>query len=313
MRKAAPLFFVLILAAFGLALLFPAPVLAQTPSDLTQGLVSCWDFEEESGTRYDAWGSNDLTDNNTVGRAAGVAGYSASFVSANSEKLSINHNSSLDFSSSSLTITAWAYPINTGETYQTIFSKGDVEEYWAHFRNSYKYRIGSNVFPYILSGSTYSYSEWNHFEFTYNVVNGDITLGVNASDIVTTTSGTISGTGAFMVGGRTSTYFFTGNIDTLTIHSRVLSSDDISWLYNSGAGRSCQDIIDTATPPTATPTITATPSDLYIGSLSSGDHYTVDYSVTAGDLMVTGGLALVLLVCILGFGIMFFAGYFKNG
>lgn len=33
------------------------------------GLGNWWDFEEVSGTRYDAHGSIDLTDNNTVLRA----------------------------------------------------------------------------------------------------------------------------------------------------------------------------------------------------------------------------------------------------
>ncbi len=41
-------------------------------ADVKNGLVSFWNFDEESGTRSDAHGSNNLTDNNTVTFGPGV-------------------------------------------------------------------------------------------------------------------------------------------------------------------------------------------------------------------------------------------------
>lgn len=58
------------------------------PSVLLDGLVAWWDFEEESGTRVDAHGVYDLTDNNGVGVTAGRTGTNAaSFTAGASENL----------------------------------------------------------------------------------------------------------------------------------------------------------------------------------------------------------------------------------
>ena len=42
-------------------------------------------MDEASGTRYDSYGNNHLTDNNTVTVAAGKKGSAASFAPANAE------------------------------------------------------------------------------------------------------------------------------------------------------------------------------------------------------------------------------------
>jgi hypothetical protein len=61
-------------AADALALYSSGPTLLHANLTAAQktNLVSWWDFEEESGARVDSHGSNDLTDNNTVGRAVVV-------------------------------------------------------------------------------------------------------------------------------------------------------------------------------------------------------------------------------------------------
>src|SRR6056300_304684 len=51
----------------------------------TTDLVSFWKLDEASGTRVDAFGSNDLTDNNTVGQGTGtVYANAADFERSNS-------------------------------------------------------------------------------------------------------------------------------------------------------------------------------------------------------------------------------------
>jgi len=54
----------------------PRPYADLTTAEKT-GLVAFWHLNEPSGTRYDAHGSNDLTDNNTVGVATGPVEYLA--------------------------------------------------------------------------------------------------------------------------------------------------------------------------------------------------------------------------------------------
>ena len=100
-----------ILSMITLAFLMSIPVSAGI-GYLTDGLVSCWDLDEASGTRYDAYGTNDLTDYNTVGQAAGVNGYAGSFISANSEYLAHSDNADLSTGNIDFTVMAWVYPTN---------------------------------------------------------------------------------------------------------------------------------------------------------------------------------------------------------
>src|SRR5512137_2929130 len=76
-------------------------------STLLNGLVAYWPLDEQSGTRYDAVGDADLTDNNTVlASNAGPSGTVASFVAANSESLSVATPWN---GTTSVTIAGWVY------------------------------------------------------------------------------------------------------------------------------------------------------------------------------------------------------------
>jgi len=73
----------------------------------TTDLVSFWKLDEASGTRYDAFGSNDLTDNNTVAQGTGtVYANAADFEHSNNEYLSSAHNSSLS-PTGDMTVCCW--------------------------------------------------------------------------------------------------------------------------------------------------------------------------------------------------------------
>jgi hypothetical protein len=72
-------------------------------STLNDGLVNYWPLTEASGARSDTIGAITLTDNATVGSAAGIAGLAASFVYADSEYLS---NAAYTLPAS-FTVSAW--------------------------------------------------------------------------------------------------------------------------------------------------------------------------------------------------------------
>ena len=73
---------------FLLLVCLPFSAFAFTPT--SDDLVSYWSCDETSGSRVDSHGTNDLTDNNTVGYVEGVIGNACYFNGANSEYLSIN-------------------------------------------------------------------------------------------------------------------------------------------------------------------------------------------------------------------------------
>ena len=79
---------------------------------IVDNLVSYWKLEESSGNaRIDSHGSNDLTDNNTVGQATGKIGEGADFESGNSEYLNITNaaQTGLDFTSD-FSFNSWIKP-----------------------------------------------------------------------------------------------------------------------------------------------------------------------------------------------------------
>ena len=79
---------------------------------LLNGLVSWWDLDEASGTRFDSHTANDvndLTDNNTVTQATGKVGNAAQFTAANLEHLSKSSASNLGADDRDFTWAQWIY------------------------------------------------------------------------------------------------------------------------------------------------------------------------------------------------------------
>ncbi len=76
------------------------------------GLVSYWKLDEVSGSRADSYGSNTLTDNNTVtsnpGQGGNLGTVAAQFTAANSEYLSAIDNAGLS-PTAAASVQAWVY------------------------------------------------------------------------------------------------------------------------------------------------------------------------------------------------------------
>jgi len=248
--------------ALGLSLVAGSTSVEARPlsySSLNNGLVAFWKLDEESGTRYDSVGSNHLTDNNTVGRGAGVVGNAARFVAANSESLCIsssNFNVGSEFS-----VSFWWYGSGT------ILSK------WGYLTSEREYKFreyesaflgflspdGSAIYSYGLAHSVSS-SGWNHFSGSYS---GGVLSGyINGSYYDNLSESIFSGTVPFCLGSDINSYaFFNGLIDSVGFWNRALTSDEIAALYNGGHGQEYPFLDPTPTPsPTNTPTGTRTPT-----------------------------------------------------
>jgi hypothetical protein len=81
------------------------------------GLVEHWKLDEASGIAIPSYGTNTLTDNNTVTSAAGkVYATARQFVQANSESLSIADNAALSTGNVDFWFALWINPddVNTG-------------------------------------------------------------------------------------------------------------------------------------------------------------------------------------------------------
>ena len=111
-------------------------------STLRNGLIGYWDFDETSGNRAAAFqaGSLTMTDNNTVGNAAGKLGNAASFVRANSEDFSIADSALVSMGAGSNTqfaFTAWVLynsAVNTTTFHQLTGKNGAGPSRVRHYR-----------------------------------------------------------------------------------------------------------------------------------------------------------------------------------
>ena len=219
-------------------------------------LISHWKLEETSGTRADSTANaNTLQDNNTVTYGAGVAtGNAALFTPINSEYLSIADASQtgLDITGD-FTISAWFkmnsaltswFPVivkDQGETgnkrsYGVGLREvsGDCAEFWMS-------STGENATvaqARVSLGTTLSTGTWYHGVWQYTASTHTIEFYLNASSKGTsdiTNTSIYNSTADVQIGGYVNGGVYAdGYIDEMTAWSRVLSSSEITTLYNSG-------------------------------------------------------------------------------
>lgn len=239
-------------------------------------MVSHWKLDEASGTRADSHGTNNLTDVNTVTSAAGVLGNAAEFTAANSERLSIASNATLQMGPIDFTLCAWVYLNGTG-TSRTIMSKGN--EYWLEYSST-----GPQFrFAYVDSGgntrdvfaSTFGSPSSGSFNFVvawYESATQTLYIQVNNGTVdseVQVNPVNAAAGALFALGSRNGAVFHDGRTDAVGVWKRILTSDERTRLYNSGAGLDYPFFSTTNQSVSATGTFAATLSKTMYRALSA--------------------------------------------
>lgn len=232
-------------------------------STLLTSLVSFWEMQELSGTRYDAHSTNHLTANGTggVAQAAGKVGWAADFEDGDSDYLEITDGSQsgLDLSTD-WSFSAWVYfeALPTSGNLMTIASKGvngggNGQYAMQIYNDTGTYRLRVTVYDSTNPGDnltinigvvTPSTATWYHYVWTFTestftsqgFVNGS---SLGAGVVHTGYDGTMNNsTGPFAIGrlATSNTSYWDGRIDQLGVWSKVLSGSEITDLYNSGSG-----------------------------------------------------------------------------
>lgn len=222
------------------------------PASTLTGLISVWQLDEASGTATDAFGTNHLTDNNTVTSGTGVFAGCRTFTAANSEYLSIASNSSLVVGDEDFTFSGWikltSQPSSGAEF--DILSKYETStnnrEYRLHYINSGgTYSLiwslcanGScSVFTQPTRAGQLTNGQWYWFCAWHDSVNNVAGLQVDTEMPVTASysSGVFSGNSPFHLGslGRSATTFFlNGSLDRVGFWKRVLTPAERAALAN---------------------------------------------------------------------------------
>lgn len=222
---------------------------------VSDGLVAFFELEEASGIRYDSYGSNHLTDNNTVTQTTGKFGNAAQFTHANSEYLSIAHNSNFAITGS-FTIAGWFSFATVGVSY-AVLGKWDSSGNFSYLidQASSKFRFTvsgdgtsssiaqpANAFGTVSINTLYFVVAW------FDVSTGKASISVNdVSDTSALTVGSVfAGTSNFIIGAQGNNIASSalgGVADHVGYWNRLLTSTERTYLYNSGAGRAYSDFM----------------------------------------------------------------------
>lgn len=234
-----------------------SPTTVSAHSTIPAKLVSYWELEEASGTRTDIAGSNDLTDQNTVTQTTGKQGNAALFTAANSEYLSITDAAQTGLGiTGDISLGGWVNFASLPTDGNSMWFAGK----WATAGNQRGYRFGiSNTSGvYSLMGSisvsgaggsavdevTHTFSPststWYHVVWTYEASTAVQKIHLNGSEVASATgirNSIHDSTTIFALGEVNLASHLDGALDEFLVADAVLTSTEVTFLYNSGSGR----------------------------------------------------------------------------
>lgn len=226
-----------------------------TGSSLLDGLVSYWPLDEISGVRYDAVGSNDLTDNNTVGAVLrGPEGTVASFVKVNSEYLSLADSDAFT-PSGSFSVSAWIYPTTSNIVFFVAKEETDPTSEWSLLTGAGGVLEGrfwgsgglsQAVAPVGMNWVAANLNRWWLATYVYDADASTVTVYLNndAGSPVATNGTLTNRAGALTIGGGARAAYEDNKMAGVGFWTRALSAGDIESLVASGNGLRYADLSD---------------------------------------------------------------------
>ncbi len=209
---------------------------------LVGGLISYWKLKDTA----DSHGSNTLTNNNGVTFVAGKIGDAANFVAASSQFLHVASNASLQTGDIAFTFSGW-FKATSGAGTHCILAKdpaATANEYQLYVDNSdtrLNFAVNDGATK-TVSVTGLSTSAWHFFVAWHDPVANKIFLQVDNGSVAETATGTlaVANSGAFGIGALAVPDFslndYEGPIDEIGFWKRLLTAQERTDLYNSGAG-----------------------------------------------------------------------------
>ena len=258
--------------------------------------IAWWSLDEVSGTRADSQGSNDLTDHNTVGNTTGKQSNAADFESDNSEALYIADNADLSFGDEDFSISGWVKleSLALDAVWSKYVTSGNHREYMLYINSSkFQWLVSSDgtssTSVVADSEGTLSTGTWYFVTVYHDATANEIGVSVNGGTIDTAshTTGVNDDTSEFNLGAWEdhTTNFLDGALDEVVVWNKVLSQDEIDWLYNLGSGRAFSDLCIEFT--SSTTAATATPDDVNLATDLLLTSSTTAATATPDDVMLS--------------------------
>ena len=214
---------------------------------LTDNLVAYWRLYEGGETRADSLGTYHLTDNNTVGQLPGPIYNAASLFSTDTEYLNVASAAPLQHNAD-FTYTAWVY-LDTLVTGGIVTKWGSAPKRemiltytTATSRFRFIVRNAADSAGFVLEASTLGAPSAATWYFIYWYFDKGTGLGISVNDgtvdTLAETGDANTGTADFVVGAQDeiASSPLNGRLADIGRWSRVLTSGEVTSLYNSGNG-----------------------------------------------------------------------------
>lgn len=225
---------------------------------LSDNLIAYYSLDEASGNAIDAHGSNDLTETGgTIASTTGKVGNCRDFEADDTEQFELADNAALSTGDIDFTIACWVkVEAGSGTVFPVAVSKHSAtaaqREYLLYFDTTANrfalavYVSTSQIDVVANNFGAVSQDTWYHLVAWHDSVNDLIGISVNAGTADTTlhSGGVNDGNAAFQIGAASAaSLHWDGLIDEVGFWKRKLTAEEITWLYNGGAGRSYADIV----------------------------------------------------------------------
>lgn len=218
---------------------------------LKTSLISVWEMDDASGNATDSHGSNTLTETSgTIASATGKIGNCRDFEDGDTEYFTIADNASLSTGDIDCTWSCWVN-VESQNNQRTILCK-DLTGTNREFRFWINSGGTSYGFGWLSMNNgtsagqldmmqTITNGQWYFVVFWHDSVNNLIGMSVDDGTPVTVSysGGMANSTAPFSIGwlDEAPGLHFDGMIDQTAFWKRVLTSAEITELYNSGNGK----------------------------------------------------------------------------
>jgi hypothetical protein len=206
----------------------------------------------------DSYGTNHGTLTNGTTFTTGKLGQAFLFDGVND---SVNFGTGVsNFGSNPFSISMWFYP-NSGNVLQMLYAKGftgvnagfylNIDNRYNSNQNGIQFGVSSGASYHAIATTTanpYIVGAWNHVVVVWDATAKISRIYLNGV-LTTTTVSQAAGSGAAGVTNVTNTsanallgtygtggLFFNGRMDSINLWNKVISSDEVTTLYNSGTG-----------------------------------------------------------------------------
>jgi hypothetical protein len=197
-------------------------------------------MDEASGVRYDAAGSEDLSEVNTVGSVSGKHDHAARFVGANSE--SLDASGGLGLGTGAWTVSGWVQSRPDAPTgSEVVLRTGEAVPPFRY--EATVYRGAFSHAWWVASGDASAAAahvpvdgEWFFLCAWFDPSDQKVRISVNDGTPAVSSARTLTSTTATYTQLGVSVGASVHDLDMVAVHNRVLSAGERTQLFNSGKG-----------------------------------------------------------------------------